>query len=156
VNRVTVSWALLAGCASPGTGGNQASGTLIGGAAGALAGSQFGKGHGQLAAVAVGTLLGAAVGSSIGRQMDEQDKMLASQTMHQALETAPDNQVSAWHNPNKPHAGNVVITHTQEYGSHKVCRDYVNTVIIDGQQEKVRGRACRDVRDPKAAWMVAN
>jgi len=145
---------LLTGCAQPGTGPNQATGTLLGGAAGALAGAQFGKGHGQLAAVAVGTLLGAAIGNSIGRQMDEQDKMLANQTMNQALEYAPDNKVSSWHNPNKPHSGDVVITRTQEFGNNKVCRDYVHTVIIDGQKEKVRGRACRDVRDPRAAWMV--
>ena len=42
-------------------------GTLGGAGLGALAGSQFGKGTGQLMAVAIGTLAGAWAGSEIGR-----------------------------------------------------------------------------------------
>ena len=41
-------------------------GLLIGAALGGLAGSQFGNGSGQLAAVAAGTFLGAAIGGSAG------------------------------------------------------------------------------------------
>ena len=149
-----VIFAFMAGCANQG-GPNQAGGTLIGGATGALVGSQFGKGDGRLVGVAIGTLLGAAVGGDIGRSMDQQDRAMAARTAQRALESSADNQVSTWQNPNKSHSGNFVVTRTQEYaGSNQVCRDFVHTVIIDGQQEKMRGRACRDVRDPKAAWIM--
>lgn len=142
---------LLAGCASGGP--NQTGGSLIGGAAGALVGSQFGKGHGRLAGVAIGALLGSAVGGSVGKSMDQQDKQMHQETTYRALETQPDHQASTWRNPNKAHSGSVVVTKTVEQ-NHKVCRDFIQTVTIDGKQEEVAGRACRDVRDVKGQWVL--
>ncbi len=147
--------ATLTGCA--GAGPKQTGGQLIGGAAGALAGAQFGKGKGQLVGVALGALAGSYLGGTIGHQMDERDKELAQQTMQSTLERAPDNQVSTWRNPNNNHSGQFQVTRTQELpNQNMVCRDYVNTVTIDGQQEKVHGRACRDVRDTRAHWKIQN
>lgn len=144
---------MLTGCA--GAGPKQTGGQLLGGAAGALLGSQFGKGSGRLVGVAIGALAGSYIGGSIGHSLDEKDKEMAQNTMAKTLETAPDNQVRSWRNPNNNHAGNFRVTRTEEMpANNMVCRDYVHTVIIDGQQEKVHGRACRDVRDPKAHWQV--
>lgn len=64
---------LLGGCST-----NQEWGTLLGGGAGALAGSTVGSGRGQLAAVAGGTLLGAAVGSNVGANMDRQAQVYSA------------------------------------------------------------------------------
>ena len=145
---------LLAGCQTTG-GPKQTAGTFIGAASGAVIGSQFGGGSGQLVGVALGTFLGAQLGAEIGRQMDEKDKQLASRAAHDALENTPDHQTSTWKNPNNNHSGKVTITKTDEFPSeNQVCRDYVQTVIIDGKEEQVAGRACRDVRDPKAQWFV--
>jgi len=146
-----VAVAFLTGCATGGP--NQTGGTLIGGAAGALVGSQFGKGHGRLAGVAVGALLGSAIGGSIGKSMDQVDKQMQQETTYYALVKQPDNSVSTWHNPNKAHSGSVIVTQTIEKND-KVCRDFVQTVIIDGKQEEVAGRACRDVRDAKGQWVL--
>jgi surface antigen len=141
----------LVGCQTGGA--NQTGGTLIGGATGAVIGSQFGKGHGQLAGVAIGTMLGALVGGSIGKSMDERDRQMAADSAYRALERQPDNSTVTWRNPNNNHAGSMRVTSTQE-DSNKVCRDYVQTVTIDGKQELVTGRACRDLRDTKAQWSV--
>jgi len=145
---------VLTGCA--GAGPKQTGGQLLGGAAGALLGSQFGKGTGRLFGVAIGALAGSYLGGAIGHEMDERDKQLAQSTMVNTLEKAPDNQAHSWKNPNNNHSGSFAVTRTQEFpGDNLVCRDYVHTVTIDGRQEKVHGRACRDVRDHRAAWRVA-
>jgi surface antigen len=144
---------ILTGCA--GAGPKQTGGQLLGGAAGAVLGSQFGKGTGRLFGVAIGALAGSYLGGSIGHAMDEKDKQLAQSTMISSLESAPDNQTRTWKNPNNNHSGRFAVTRTEEMPrNHMVCRDYVHTVIIDGQEEKVHGRACRDVRDHKGAWRV--
>jgi surface antigen len=145
-----VAFTCLVGCYG---GPNQTGGTLLGGAAGALIGSQVGKGHGRLAGVAVGTMLGSMMGSQIGKSMDDRDRELATNTTFNALEKQPDNRAVTWKNPNNNHSGRVVVTKTQET-SNKVCRDYVQTVTIDGKQQQVAGRACRDVRDPQGQWIA--
>lgn len=132
----------------------ESAGTLIGGATGAVIGSQIGKGKGQIASVAIGTLLGAMVGNTIGRQMDEHDRAMANRTAHYVLETQPDNTRRAWRNPNTNHHGDFTVTRTTEYpDSHQICRDFQQTVTIDGQQEVVHGRACRDALDPNGKWV---
>lgn len=143
----------LAGCMNMGP--NQSAGQLIGAATGAVIGSQFGKGSGRLVGVALGTLAGTYIGGAIGQQMDARDCALAQQTMRRTLETAPDNKACAWRNPNNNHCGNITVVHTEEIPcDNLVCRDYVHTVIIDGREERVHGRACRDVRDRRGAWFV--
>jgi surface antigen len=144
----------LAGCETMG-GPNQTGGTLIGAASGAVLGSQFGKGSGQLVGVALGTFIGSQIGASIGKQMDERDRQLAGRSAVNALENQPDNRAVTWTNPNNQHSGQIVVTKTEEnLARNQVCRDYVQTVTIDGQQERISGRACRDVRDVKGQWMV--
>lgn len=144
---------LAAGCSN--TGPKQTAGTFIGGATGALVGSQFGKGTGQLFGVAIGTLAGAYLGGSIGAQMDAKDRELANRSMQHTLERLPDHQVSAWKNPNNQHRGQFKVTKTQEKpADHLVCREYEHEVFIGANKETVVGKACRDVRDPKAQWRV--
>ena len=143
--------ALLFGCANGGP--KQTAGTYIGAASGAIIGSQIGGGTGQFAAIALGTLIGSQLGAHIGSSMDEKDKQLASNTVVSALETKPDNIKSTWRNPNNQHHGDVVVVRTVEK-ANKVCRDYAQTVYIDGKQETVRGRACRNIADTRGAWFV--
>lgn len=143
----------LTGCMNMGP--NQSAGQLIGAAAGAALGSQFGHGHGRLVGVALGTLAGTYIGGAIGQDMDEHDRRMAQAAMRDCLERAPDNRTRAWRNPNNNHSGRFCVTRTEELpGCNMVCRDYVHTVLIDGRQERVHGRACRDVRDPRGTWFV--
>lgn len=68
----------LSACAQPGGNGfgisKSTGGAILGGAGGALAGSQFGGGKGKLATTALGTLLGAWIGSEAGASMDRADQ----------------------------------------------------------------------------------
>jgi len=149
----SILMSLTTGCAESGP--KQTGGAVIGGATGALVGSQFGHGEGRLIGAAIGGLLGAFAGGAIGQQMDARDRELAQRATQYALENSPDNASRAWHNPNNNHSGRLTVTGTKEYSDKNlVCRDYVHTVNIDGRTEDLHGRACRDVRDPRAAWMV--
>ena len=67
---------ILAGCAGE-YGPKEGAGGLLGAAAGGVAGAQFGKGNGRLAATSAGALFGAMVGASAGRSMDRADALYA-------------------------------------------------------------------------------
>lgn len=146
----------IVGCV-PNSGSNQTAGSLIGGAGGAVLGSHFGKGTGKLFGVAIGTLAGSYLGGNIGAEMDARDRQLAHQSMQYSLERMPDNRATTWKNPNNHHRGQFVVTRTQEVPeNHMVCREYQHHVFIGTRQETVVGKACRDVRDPRAQWRVVD
>lgn len=71
-------------------------GKAVGAAAGALLGSQVGKGRGRLAAVAIGTLAGYWAGGNIGRHLSSRDQAGIAETTEKALETDQD---QTWRNP---------------------------------------------------------
>lgn len=142
----------LTGCA-PGTGPNQQGGTLLGAGTGALIGSAFGHGHGRLAAVAVGTLAGAMVGQEIGRSLDQQDNQEMERTAQQSLETLPSNQTGSWHNPDNDHSGTLTPTRTYQTAQGNYCREYLQTVVVAGNEESAYGTACRE---PDGSWKIIN
>jgi surface antigen len=123
-------------------------GGLGGGVAGAALGSQFGSGTGQLVAVGAGALIGALLGSEIGSYMDQQDQQYASQATQQAF-TAPAGQQVAWQNPDNGNYGSVVTQPTSQSYAGRYCRDYVQSVFIDGRQETITGTACQN---PDGTW----
>lgn len=129
-------------------------GTIIGGATGAVVGSQFGKGKGGIAAVAIGTLAGAWLGNSVGRSLDDLDRMKLERTTQRALETNPVGQQSTWSNPDSGNSGSVTPTKTvYNPKSSEPCREYTSTVTIDGQLETITGTACRR---PDGTWRTVD
>lgn len=136
--------ATLAGCATGGP--KEMGGGLIGGAAGALAGAQFGKGNGQIAMTAVGALLGAYAGSSIGKSLDDNDRRIANETAQRTFETSRTGQRSTWVNPDSGHSGDIVVTKTAGQ-----CREFTQTVSIGGKKQEAYGKACRQ---SDGAWKV--
>ncbi len=122
-------------------------GSLLGAAAGGLAGSQIGDGRGQLAAVAGGTLLGFLMGGTIGRNMDEVDQNCVGQ----ALEHAGDGQQIAWDNPWTGAQYQVVPTRTVQSSDGRYCREYTATSVIGGRNQQTYGRACRQ---PDGSWQI--
>lgn len=158
----------LAACAQPGGGGygggygsggggpmisKQTGGAVLGGVGGALAGSQFGKGKGQLAMTAVGTLLGAFLGSEVGSSLDRADNSYANQAGQQAFESARAGQSIAWNNPDSGHGGAVTPMRTYEQAPGQFCREYQQTVVVGGQEQRSFGTACRQ---PDGSWKVVN
>ena len=132
------------------TGNKGTMGTLLGAGGGALLGSQIGGGKGKLAAVAVGAVAGAFLGKSVGDSLDDLDRMKMQQTSQVSLERIPDGQVSGWQNPNSGNSGTITPTRTfQEAGTY--CREYQQTVVINGQKQTAYGSACRQ---PDGSWKI--
>jgi surface antigen len=146
IARVTMAVVVavsVAACQSMQDNPKQTGGTLIGAVGGALAGSQFGSGKGQLAAVAIGALGGAWLGSEVGKSLDKADRMFLEQTRQTALEAGRAGQTSTWRNPDSGHAGTITPGRTYQTASRQDCREYYTTITIDGRQERAMGRACR-------------
>ena len=117
----------------------QTIGTGVGGVVGGVLGSNVGDGRGRTTAIIGGTLIGAMLGGAVGKSMDEVDEMKA----RQALESQPTGQTYAWTNPDS--GAQYAMTPTRTFETqNRPCRDYTMQVNMDGQQETVRGTACRN------------
>ncbi|KJS45883.1 MAG: membrane protein [Rhodospirillaceae bacterium BRH_c57] len=127
-------------------------GTVLGGIGGAVIGSQFGGGSGQIAATAAGTLLGAFVGSEIGKSLDRADRDAISTAQQQAY-AAPVGQTIAWNNPDSGNRGTITPVRDGYAQSGSYCREYRTTVTIDGRREEALGTACQQ---PDGTWRVVN
>jgi surface antigen len=141
---------VLAGCQTAGP--KQTVGTIAGGVAGGLVGSQIGSGSGKLVAVGAGTLIGAFLGGQIGASLDETDRLYAEQTYYNALESQPTGYTSSWRNPNSGNYGTVTPTRTYVRGGTD-CRDYEQTIYVQGRPQTGVGTACRN---PDGTWSIVN
>ena len=142
---------VLSGCTMGGP--KQTGGTLLGGIGGALAGSQIGKGNGNVAAIAAGTLLGAFIGSSVGESLDHADQMYANQTAQRSLETAKKGQALTWHNPDNGHSGMITPQRTYQTANGQYCREFNQTIQIGGKTQNAYGTACRQ---PDGTWQIVS
>ena len=129
----------------------QGAGTLIGGVAGALVGSRFGKGSGALFATGAGAIAGALIGGSIGKNMDDNDKKIAELTSQRALESAPSGKAVEWHNPDNGNYGYVTPTKTFQNQQGSYCREYTQVIVVGGKEERAYGRACRQ---QDGSWQI--
>lgn len=144
----------LAACApQDGRGGitKETGGTLVGAGLGGLAGAQVGKGSGQLAAVAIGTLAGALLGRSVGASLDRADRLAMERTAQTALEHNRSGTAETWNNPDSGNSGTITPTRTYQTASGQYCREYQQTVTIDGQPQRAYGKACRE---PDGSWRI--
>jgi surface antigen len=127
-----------------------AGGAAVGAASGGLIAAAAGGGT---AGIIGGVLLGGLLGGAIGNALDQRDKQMAYQTQQSTFETAPTGQTSTWRNPDSGHYGSVTPTRTYESSQGQYCREYQETVTIDGKQHKAYGTACRQ---PDGSWKVVN
>ena len=126
-------------------------GTVAGAAGGAILGSNVGKGKGNIAAIAAGTLLGGAVGNKIGASLDRADMAYYDRTSQQALETAQTNKPVTWRNPDSGNSGTITPTRTYQSSDGTYCREYTQTIVVQGKAEKGYGKACRQ---PDGTWKI--
>lgn len=141
---------ILSGCATP-MGPKESAGTFIGGAGGALIGSQFGGGKGRLVGVAIGTLAGALIGQEIGRSLDQADRLAMENTAQESLEYSRTGRSRTWRNPDSGHSGSFTPTRTYRGEEGRYCREYTQTVMIGGEEHKAYGTACRQ---PDGSWKI--
>lgn len=138
------------GCAST-MGPKETGGTVVGGVGGAIIGSQVGGGTGRLVGVAIGTLAGALIGQEVGRSLDRADQLAMQNTAQRALEYNESHHSSSWRNPDSGHSGTITPTRTYREPEGRYCREYTQTVLIDGEQRRAYGRACRR---PDGTWQI--
>ena len=143
---------VAAGCAQDGTLDRRTLGSGIGAAAGVALGSAIGAGGGRTAAMIAGGLIGSLIGSEFGRLLDENDRLKAEQTAQDALENYPSGSSATWSNPDKEVYGEV--TPEPPYrNAGQICRDYTQTIVVEGRRETARGVACRN---PDGTWRIVN
>ena len=143
---------LLAACSEQG-GQKESIGTLLGAVGGGLAGSQGGSGRGQLLAVGAGTLLGALIGNQVGKSLDRADKLAMQNSTQTALETGQSGAPVGWRNPDSGHSGTVTPQPAYQTATGQYCREFQQTVTIDGQTQSAYGTACRQ---PDGSWKIVN
>ncbi len=146
---------LVAGCAPQPGGGYGASpslpainketiGTVIGGAGGAWAGSNVGKGSGKIVASVAGGLLGAFLGNQVGQSLDATDRLQLERSAQNAFEGGRSAQPVRWRNPDSGNYGEIVPQQAyQDPNSGRTCRRYSQTIYIQGSPQRANGTACR-------------
>jgi surface antigen len=125
-------------------------GAVIGGIAGGFLGSQFGEGSGKTVAAVTGALLGAWAGSQIATNMTRRDRSYYDQAAQQA-QSAPIGQQITWYNPESGNQGSITPTREGQATSGSYCREYQQTITVDGKTERAYGTACRQ---PDGSWKI--
>src|SRR5262245_21514199 len=142
----------LAACAATpetGQGAKENPGTAVGALAGALVASQFGGNTAsRLAAGVAGAAIGGFIGNRIGASMDDEDKRRAYAAQMQALESGQSGAAVAWKNPDSGRYGSVIPGPAYQQAGN-TCRQYTQTIYIDGRPQTARGAACRN---PDGTW----
>jgi len=66
--------------------------------------------------------------------------------------TAPIGETISWNNPESGHSGSVTPTREGQTDSGDYCRQYKQSIVIDGQVETAYGTACKQGAD----WVLVN
>ena len=141
----------LGGCTANGQGPTgQGMGGFLGGIAGGVIGNQFGEGGGKTAATIGGALLGMWVGSNLGAHLTEGDRRYHDNATRTAYEV-PNGETVQWDNPQTGHMGTVTPTRTGRTNSGAYCREFQQTITIDGATERAYGTACQQ---PDGSWQI--
>jgi len=135
------------------TGGGEVMGTLLGAAIGGLVGSQIGKGTGNSVAIGAGVLAGGFLGNQIGESLDCKDRQYNNTTAQKSLETQPSGTTSSWVNPDSGHEGSITPTRTYQRDDGTYCRDFEQTITVEGKTQQATGTACRQ---PDGSWQIVN
>jgi surface antigen len=149
---IAVAAIALAAC-SANSGPKEAGGTAAGAVAGGLIGNAIGAGTGnRLGGTVIGAAIGGLIGNRIGAALDDEDKRRAYAAEMQALEAGPSGAPVAWRNPDSGRYGDVVPGPAYQ-ASGATCRQYTQTVYIDGTPQTERGTACRNL---DGTWTSVN
>jgi surface antigen len=140
-----------AGCDRSGTSGEEVMGTLVGAALGGLVGAQIGHGTGRKVAIGAGVLAGGYLGNRIGNKLSCQDQEYHYDTTQSTLEYKPTGGTAAWVNPDTGHSGSVTPTKTYISSSGAPCRDFTQSITVDGERENIQATACRQ---PDGTWQM--
>ena len=88
-------------------------------------------------------LAGGFIGNNIGRKLDCADQDYHYDTTQSALEYKKTGRSAGWSNPDSGHAGSVTPTKTFFAADGRPCREFTQTIFVDGKEESVTDTACR-------------
>jgi surface antigen len=138
----------LAACSET-VGPKAVGGAAAGAAAGGLIGAAAGGGA---TGIIGGVLLGGLAGGALGDKLDQNDRKLAQENYYRSLEYGSTGTTSTWRNPDSGHYGEITPTRTWDTPSGP-CREFKQTIYIDGQAHEGTGTACRR---PDGTWQIQN
>jgi surface antigen len=142
----------IAACSAD-SGPKEVGGTAVGALAGGAIGNAIGGSVGnRFAGTLIGAAAGGLMGNRIGAAMDDEDRQRAYAAQMQALETGPSGAPVAWRNPDSGRYGNVVPGPAYQ-ANGATCRQYTETVYLDGTPTVARGTACRN---PDGTWTAVD
>ncbi len=117
-------------------------GTLVGAAGGAFLGSQIGGGNtARTISTALGTLAGGGAGLYAGNSIDKGQCEQAKLARTQALDHGRIGQSISWNQGNASGVFTPIREGRDTSGS--VCKEYTQTLYINGKPETGTGTACR-------------
>lgn len=145
-----VGLCLTTACTSSDYGPQETAGGLAGAVLGGLLGSQFGRGDGALLATGTGVLIGTLIGSEIGRSMDDVDRLRTNEAIRVAHQ-AEIGETIRWNNTQSGNFGTVTVLRDGVTSSGRYCREYRQTITIDGRRAVGTGIACRQ---PDGTWRI--
>lgn len=138
----------LAACANQKD--NETLGAAIGGVLGGIAGSQIGGGHARAFTGLGGALFGSWVGTHVARSLNMKDKELYHEAEEEA-HNAPVGEEIVWNNEETGTSGTITPVREGRASGGEYCREYQQTVTIDGQTERAYGTACQM---PDGSWKI--
>lgn len=115
-------------------------GVAAGVVTGGLIGSAIGSGVGQTVAIIGGGLLGGYLGNEIGASLDRADDEAYRRASQNAMETG---RTRHWKNSDTGHYGSVTPHKRYRNDEGTYCREYTQTIVVDGKKHKGHGTACR-------------
>jgi surface antigen len=109
----------------------------------------------MLLPLALALTLGACAGLTGGdpalyQSLADSDVQLASRTMQNALERAPDGATRSWTNDQTGHRGSLTPTRTYVSDSGYFCREYREELLLGERSGRFHHAACRD---ENARWV---
>ena len=134
--------ATLAACAQSGQPGSAPSGE---------GGTDQGVGS-EASGPVVHRSVGSALGhGTAGAAPDQADQAALDRGIQKALETTPTDEPLQWQNQDNGHYGTIKPTRTFHPTQSQICREFQQTVVMNGQTQQAYGTACRQ---PDGAWKL--
>lgn len=142
----------LGACATPGA-VRQPAETQPESTTGTPAGPATGDGGEQVARLTTGLLAGGALAPGLDKTLDPADRLAMRDTTQKALGTGRSGVAVAWRNAASGHSGSVTPQPPFRTDKGLDCREFQQTVTIDGAMITGYGTACRD---NEGAWRMVD
>ncbi len=92
-------------------------------------------------------------GQTSGQSFDGSDLLADTDSFQFALENNRSGTASEWRNPDAEYSEVTVPVKTFQTSEGNYCREFQQTITIDGRQERGYGTACRQ---PDGQWLIVN